>query len=121
MCFGCSKEPSHRDGSFEYPQHMFWLRNKKNKFQLRTLIWGPGCLWSNFCKQSEPKKLVLIWVQFFDPLMLFLYVFTFPPKLVMPVACSLLATFANSLDRDQARQHVGPDLDSNGLALMVFL
>ena len=23
MCFGCSKEPSHRDGSFEYPQHMF--------------------------------------------------------------------------------------------------
>ena len=28
MCFGCSKEWSHRDGSFEYPQHMFWLRNK---------------------------------------------------------------------------------------------
>ena len=41
MCFGCSKEPSHRDGSFEYPQHMFWLRNKKNNFQLCTLIWGP--------------------------------------------------------------------------------
>ena len=40
MCFGRSKEPSHRDGSFEYPQHMFWLRNKKNNFQLRTLIWG---------------------------------------------------------------------------------
>ena len=29
MCFGCS----HRDGSFEYPQHVFWLRNKK---------WGPA-------------------------------------------------------------------------------
>ena len=42
MCFGCSKEPSHRDDSFEYPQHMFWLRNKKNNFQLRTLIWRPG-------------------------------------------------------------------------------
>ena len=40
MCLGCSKEPSHRDGSFEYPQHMFWLRNKKNNFLLRTLIWG---------------------------------------------------------------------------------
>ena len=40
MCFGCQKEPSHRDGSFEYPQHMFWLRNKKNNFLLRTLIWG---------------------------------------------------------------------------------
>ena len=32
ICFGCSKEPSQRDGSFEYPQHMFWLRNKKNIF-----------------------------------------------------------------------------------------
>ena len=29
MCIGCSKEPSHRDGYFEYPQHMFWLINKK--------------------------------------------------------------------------------------------
>ena len=28
-CFGCSKEPSPWDGSFEYPQHMFWLSNKK--------------------------------------------------------------------------------------------
>ena len=41
MCFGCSKVPSHRDDSFEYPQHMFWLRNKKNDFLLRTLAWGP--------------------------------------------------------------------------------
>ena len=40
ICFGCSKEPSHREGSFEYPQHMFLLRNKKNNFQLHTLIWG---------------------------------------------------------------------------------
>ena len=38
MCFGCSKGLSHRDSSFEYPQHLFWLRNKKNNFQLRTLI-----------------------------------------------------------------------------------
>ena len=37
MCFGCSKEPSHRDGSFEYPQQLFWLRNKKIFFLLRTL------------------------------------------------------------------------------------
>ena len=41
MCFGCSKEPSRRDDSFEYPQHMFWSRNKKNNFQLRALICGP--------------------------------------------------------------------------------
>ena len=45
MCFGCSKEPSQWDGSFEYPQHVFWLRNKKNHFQIRTLIWRPGCRW----------------------------------------------------------------------------
>ena len=37
MCFGCSKEPSHQYGSFEYPKHMFWLRNEKNNFKLRTL------------------------------------------------------------------------------------
>ena len=41
MYFGCSKEPSHREGSFEYPQRMFWLRSRKNNFLLRTLIWGP--------------------------------------------------------------------------------
>ena len=41
MCFGCLKEPSHRDGSFEYPQHMFWMRNKENNFPIRTLIWRP--------------------------------------------------------------------------------
>ena len=27
--------------------------------------------------------------------------------------CRLLLTFANSLDPDQARQNVGPDLDPN--------
>ena len=33
-----SKEPSHLIGLFKYPQHMFWLRNNKNNFPLRTLI-----------------------------------------------------------------------------------
>ena len=31
--------------------------------------------------------------------------------------CRLLTTFANSLDPDQARQDVGPDLDPNYLTL----
>ena len=44
MCFVCSKELSHKEGSFEYPQHMFWFRNKKNNFQLCTLIWGAGVI-----------------------------------------------------------------------------
>ena len=38
MCFGCSKEPSH--GSFEYPQHMFWFRNKKIIFSYTLLSGG---------------------------------------------------------------------------------
>ena len=37
MCLGCSKEPSHLDGSIEPPQHMFWLRNKKIIFQYALL------------------------------------------------------------------------------------
>ena len=28
MCFECSKELFHLDSSFEYQQHMFWVRNK---------------------------------------------------------------------------------------------
>ena len=35
--------------------------------------------------------------------------------------CCLLITFAKSLDPDQARQNVRPDLDPNCLTLMVFL
>ena len=36
----CSNESSHRDGSFEYPQHMFWSRNKKNIFNYALLSQG---------------------------------------------------------------------------------
>ena len=39
--FGCSKELSHWDSSFEYKQHMFWLKNKKNSCQLRTVNCRP--------------------------------------------------------------------------------
>ena len=40
ICFRCSKEPSHRDSSFEYPQHMFWLKNKKFNFNYTLLSGG---------------------------------------------------------------------------------
>ena len=43
MCFGCSIEPSYRDSSFEYPQHMFWWRNKKMIFSY-ALLSGGLCL-----------------------------------------------------------------------------
>ena len=39
---GCSKKPSHWDGSFEHPQHMFWLRNKNIIFRY-TLLSGGLC------------------------------------------------------------------------------
>ena len=43
MFFGCPKEPSEfkRDGSFEYKQHMYWMKNEENSFPIRTLIWRP--------------------------------------------------------------------------------
>ena len=37
ICFGCLEELSHLDCSFEYPQHMFWLRNKKNNLKWRPV------------------------------------------------------------------------------------
>ena len=37
ICIGCSIEPSDWDGSFENPQHMFWLRNKKFFFRYAFL------------------------------------------------------------------------------------
>ena len=40
MCLGAQKNRLIEAVLFEYPQHMFWLRNKKNNFLLRTLIWG---------------------------------------------------------------------------------
>ena len=40
MCFGYSKEPSHRDGSFEYPQHKFWLINKNLVYTVKLVLNG---------------------------------------------------------------------------------
>ena len=59
ICFGCSKEPTHPDGSFEYPQQMFWLKNRKNNFLLRTLIWGSGQSGLGFV--TDIKSLLLLY------------------------------------------------------------
>ena len=40
LCLRCSKEPFQLDGSFEYPQYMFCLRNKKIIFRHAPLFWG---------------------------------------------------------------------------------
>ena len=41
ICCGCSKEPSQ---SFEYKQHIVWLRNKENNFPIHTLTLPPAYL-----------------------------------------------------------------------------
>ena len=37
MCFGCTKEPSYRDGSFECSQQRFWLEIRKIMFSYALL------------------------------------------------------------------------------------
>ena len=49
MCFGCSLRRF-----FWVPTHMFWVRNKKNNFLLRTLIWGPESCWLFYALHSSP-------------------------------------------------------------------
>ena len=54
ICCGYSKEPSHWDGSFEYPQHKFWMRNDKINLRL-TVSYLEGWLkrnsiFTNICK-----------------------------------------------------------------------
>ena len=66
ICFGCSKEPSHWDGSFEYPQHMFWLRNKKISFLLHTLNESPAW-YIHFENHLDPdQQSQLMTMHFYD-------------------------------------------------------
>ena len=52
ICIRCSKEPSHGDGSFEYQQHMFSLRNKKN-FKYSLLFKGMNALKLKFMRPGS--------------------------------------------------------------------
>ena len=55
-CFGCSKEQAHRDSYIEYPQHMFWLRNKKNKFSVTHSYLGACFANKQFGSKSGPTE-----------------------------------------------------------------
>ena len=57
MCFGCSIEPSHRDGSLENPQHTFWLRNKEIIFHYKPLFCGPDFVSPDLCLNCLTKLL----------------------------------------------------------------
>ena len=78
----------HHQDSLLSTNDMFWLRSKKNNFHIHTLV----------RYQIWPSGAVVIW-------------------LTLCQKVSSVTTFANSLDQDQARQIVGPDLDPNYLTL----
>ena len=59
LSLGCSKELSHWDGSFEYPQHTFWLSIKKINFQSRGLDLPTSAV----CCYIFAKMSGLIWIQ----------------------------------------------------------
>ena len=65
MCFGCSKETSRRDSSFEFPERMFWLRNKKTIFQSALL--SGGLL--EGCKTKTILSFPILFYNFLNPLM----------------------------------------------------
>ena len=49
---GCSKELSDWKGSFEYPQHMFWLRNKNFWICIRIC----GAQWLNWWSADSDRR-----------------------------------------------------------------
>ena len=59
MCYGFSKEPSHGDGSFEYPLHVFSIRNNENNFPIHTLIWRPDLSLFKMFMLAYPVRLGL--------------------------------------------------------------
>ena len=106
LCYGCSKEPSHKDGSFEYPQHMFWLRNKKNNFQLHTLILGPYVIYNPYAAIFFVKKISSAY-----------YIFCIYSNVLQTNTIE-----SNTLDPDQTAsyqtaQNIWLDLDPNCLTL----
>ena len=67
--FGAQKNRLIETILFEYQQHMFWLRNKKNNFLIRTLIWIPVAVNAPIslhicisCQSRAYTHQVLIWM-----------------------------------------------------------
>ena len=61
ICFRCSKEPHHCEDSFEHPQYMFWVKNKKINFNYTLLSGGQvPRLKKNSCSTQLSKKFILL-------------------------------------------------------------
>ena len=59
MCCDCSKEPPDWDGSFGYPQHMFWLSYKKNNYHYVLFSWGTWIIYNTGGKPRNYQEIVL--------------------------------------------------------------
>ena len=64
VCFRFSKEPSDWDGSFEYPQHMLWLRNNTMICVLNYPLRTQRRLWSDLADAQADLSLRLALTHF---------------------------------------------------------
>ena len=70
-------------------------------------------------QRCHKKCLLQLWLAlYFDQDFIYSFLLTLS---LLAATCHLLITFANSLDPDQDRKNVSPDLDPNRLTLIVFL
>ena len=98
VSFGCSKEPSHWDGSFKYPLH--------NKYVFADKL----------CKQFVPRSGLTCWSWSWSKTVW--HSKGVPERIFLKnLIYRLLIIFANSFNPDQAGQNVGLDLDPNYLTL----
>ena len=58
MCFDCSKELTHQNGSFEQPQHMFCLRYKKYEVQIHFNHEACDTSYTKALGPVDPQKLL---------------------------------------------------------------
>ena len=74
MCFGCSKDPSYRDGSFECQQHMFASKLRNIIFKYALLSGGLDAGFSfEYLNKSCHKDAFAIQVQTIFSAILFRY------------------------------------------------
>ena len=56
-----ANKQNHWDGSFEYPEHITWMRNKENKFPIHTLIWWSTSMYFTEGRIDLPREAIASW------------------------------------------------------------
>ena len=135
VCFGCSKEPSHRDVSFEYTQPIFRsvmsLCNHLAQVQSKKAIWNDWTVWTG--NQTNNKIGIMV---LYHIILWWLYPWRrwfWDFSIFLPTVFSLLHFYftsadflqhwpfryttrvSNSLDPVLVRRFVGLDLGQNSL------